>query len=114
MSPSPRKVRIVAVPPGEAPLWVREKRVGLELPLAQSSARPLTNRAAGVLSGSGPRSIFAALARCFTVGLNRERGFVVEASVAIQILEGTAPEAATWWRPNAPHLFQEQVCKVVP
>src|SRR5712664_1703512 len=28
-------IRIFAVPPGEAPAWVREKWVGLELPLAQ-------------------------------------------------------------------------------
>ena len=28
-------VRIVAVPLGEAPLWVREKWVGLELPLTR-------------------------------------------------------------------------------
>ena len=27
-------IRIVGVPPGEAPLWVREKWLGLELPLA--------------------------------------------------------------------------------
>ncbi len=122
MSSSPRKVRVVAVPPGEAPLWVREKWVGLEFPLAQSSTRPLTERAAGVLSGSGTRSIVAAFVRCFTIGLNRERGFAVEVSVANQIVERTSPEAAAWWRTNAPHLFQsgrcflfpEEVCEVLP
>ena len=30
-------VRIVAVPPGEAPLWVREQWVGLDLPVARYS-----------------------------------------------------------------------------
>jgi hypothetical protein len=30
-------VRIIAVPPGEAPLWVREKWVGVELPVARYS-----------------------------------------------------------------------------
>jgi hypothetical protein len=122
MSSSLDRVRIVAVPPGEAPLWVREKWVGLELPLAQPSAPPLTKRAAGVLSGSGTRSIVAAFVRCFTVGLNRERGFAVEVSVANQILERTSPEAAAWLPTNAPHLFRsgrcflfpEEVCEVVP
>ncbi len=31
-------VRIVAVPPGEAPFWVRQKWVGLELPVVRYSA----------------------------------------------------------------------------
>ena len=31
-------IRIIGVPPGEAPLWVREKWVGLELPLTRHSA----------------------------------------------------------------------------
>jgi hypothetical protein len=35
-----QSVRIIAVPPGEAPLWVREKWVGLTLPLTRfDSAR---------------------------------------------------------------------------
>src|SRR5437660_9122721 len=32
-------LRITSVPPGEAPLWVREKWVGLSLPLAQRKAQ---------------------------------------------------------------------------
>ena len=28
-------VRIVAVPPGEAPLWVRQRWVGLDLPVVR-------------------------------------------------------------------------------
>jgi hypothetical protein len=32
-------IRIIAVPPGEAPLWVREKWVGLDLPVARYSGR---------------------------------------------------------------------------
>jgi hypothetical protein len=31
-------VRIVAVPPGEAPLWVRQKWVGLDLPVVRYAA----------------------------------------------------------------------------
>ena len=30
-------VRIIAAPPGEAPLWVRQKWVGLDLPVARYS-----------------------------------------------------------------------------
>ena len=42
-------VRIIAVPPGEAPLWVREKWVGVELPVARYSSA-CTFYAYGVLS----------------------------------------------------------------
>lgn len=52
------RVRIVAVPPGEAPDWVREKWVGLDLTLAQSRPTPQRLYTAGVLSG--PRSGIAA------------------------------------------------------
>src|SRR5512140_2697360 len=45
------RVRIVGVPPGDAPAWVRQEWVGLELPLAQSSAEAIHARTAGVLSG---------------------------------------------------------------
>src|SRR5215471_17510443 len=41
--PPPRpgqSVRILRPPPGEAPLWVREKWVGLELPLAYGARGP--------------------------------------------------------------------------
>jgi hypothetical protein len=54
-------VRIVAVPPGEAPLWVREKWVGLDLPVARYSGRGKFITL-GVLSL--PRSM---LAQCLAV-----------------------------------------------
>ena len=38
VSKTSRTIRIISIPPGEAPLWVREKWVGLELPLTRHSA----------------------------------------------------------------------------
>ena len=32
-------IRIIAAPPGEAPLWVRQKWVGLDLPVARYSGQ---------------------------------------------------------------------------
>ena len=119
MSLKRSKVRIIAIPPGEAPLWVREKWVGLELPLAQRSPSALTKPTAGVLSG--PRSFLASLAGYLTGRYHRERGFMVPVVAALKVLEGSSPEAAAWWRSNAPHLcrpwrcfmFQAQACEVV-
>ncbi len=49
MSNTNRTIRIVGVPPGEAPFWVREQWVGLELPLTRHPA-PRAFFAFGVLS----------------------------------------------------------------
>lgn len=113
------KVRIISVPLGEAPSWVREKWVGLELPLAQRSLVARSISTCGVLSG--PKSFLASLAGYFTGRYRRESGFIVPVLGALQVLETSSPEASNWWRTNAPHLcksrryflFQAQVCEVI-
>ena len=95
------RVRIVAVPMGEAPQWVREKWVGLELPLALRSAHNV--HTFGILTG--PRSFLAALWRLLTGQSTRRRGYAVEVTAAMAVLERAHPDAAAWWRANAPHLF---------
>ena len=106
-------VRIVAVPPGEAPLWVRQKWVGLDLPVMRYAAhRKLL--AFGVLSR--PRS-WAAVVRGQAELI---AGYAVEAAPAVGILARVSPEAAAWWRENTPHLiapqrylvFHEEVCRI--
>jgi hypothetical protein len=119
MTETPRKVRIIAVPPGEAPLWVREKWVGLELPLAQKSHAALSRPTDGVLSG--PKSALAGLVGFLLGRYSRTSGFVVPVLGALQVLEVASPEAANWWRTNTPHLckpsrrfmFRSHVCEVV-
>jgi hypothetical protein len=113
------KVRIIAVPSGEAPLWVREKWVGLELPLAQKSVVAQSCLSAGVLSG--PKSFLSTLAGCFTRRYEQESGFIVSVIPALHVLEAASPETANWWRSNAPHLckpwrkflFHANVCEVI-
>jgi hypothetical protein len=56
MKTVPQYIRIVRIPPGEAPFWVREKWVGLELPLADGDRGPRGAYTSGVLSG--PRNRF--------------------------------------------------------
>ena len=114
-----RRVRIVAVPPGEAPQWVREKWVGLELPLAQFSPEAQPQRSAGVLTG--PRGFLPTVGGLLRGQLQERSGFAVRVLEAIAVLERASPEAAQWWRTNAAHLmkpsrhflFPEQVCTVV-
>jgi len=115
----PYRVRIIGVPPGEAPDWVREQWVGLELPLAQASPTASSVLSSGVLSG--PRSFFAANKALILGQYQRRQGFKVNVIEALTVLESASPEAANWWRANAPHLmkpsrffvFSEEVCAVV-
>ncbi|HYM32880.1 MAG TPA: hypothetical protein VEU47_16380 [Candidatus Cybelea sp.] len=117
--PSAPKIRIVRVPPGEAPLWVREKWVGLELPLAFRGRKPHKHFTSGVLSAS--RNPFVTAFRMLLGRLDRQAGYAVDAVAALAVLERSAPDAARWWRDNAQwlikdnrkFLFQADVCELI-
>jgi len=95
---------VTEVPPGEAPQWVREKWVGLKLPLAQRSSRPIRRMTAGVITG--PRTVFAALRALLTGNWSRSEGYWVDARAALAVLESAHPDAASWWRIHTPHMFR--------
>jgi hypothetical protein len=113
------RIRIIAIPPGEAPQWVREQWVGLELPLAQRSRRARPRRVFGVLSG--PRGLLARWLAILGGRASRESGYAVPVLDAVAVLESKSPEAAAWWRTNVPEmtspfrcfLFSESVCQVL-
>src|SRR5437764_13146902 len=87
-------VRIIAVPPGEAPLWVRQRWVGLDLPVMRYAAhRQLL--AFGVRSR--PHSWPAQWAAVFRGQAELIAGYAVEAAPAVGILAKASPEAAAWW-----------------
>jgi hypothetical protein len=112
------KVRIVGVPPGEAPLWAREKWVGLELPLGRWTS-PVRTPGFGVVSG--PRSILSYIWALLLGRFEMVKGYMVPADEAVNILSESSPEAATWWRTNASQLlgpnryflFHEQACQFI-
>ncbi len=111
-------IRIVEVPPGEAPEDVRAAWVGLVLPLAMPSGRYW--HSVPVLSG--PKTKLGWLLRRLVGKGIKQDGYAVEVLIALRILERTHPEAAQWWRVNAPHLaqprrrfiFTAQVCEEIP
>jgi hypothetical protein len=59
--------------------------------------------------------------RCLLGRFDRTSGYVVPVLGALQVLETSSPEAATWWRTNTPHLckswrrfmFHARVCEVI-
>jgi hypothetical protein len=95
------RIRIVRRPIGEAPAWVRDAWTGLSLPLATPSAH--TTHGFGVLSTPSSRlgEIWAIL-RGKSIKMN---GYFVDARLAVELLEVTRPEAAQWWRDNAPRML---------
>ena len=115
MEPRAVRIRIVALPPGEAPQWVREAWIGLELP---TEAERGVYRAIGVSSGL---SFLDQLWRSIAGKGEMIDGYVVEARRAVEILAAANPAAAAWWRQNTPQLlaqnrrfiFNKDVCEVV-
>jgi hypothetical protein len=109
-----RKIRIVQPPFGEAPLWVREAWVGIDLPLVREGG-PRKYLVTGVITGSNTfwQLVWAWMrGRTFLIA-----GYPVRTEAAIELLSATAPAAADWWRENAPHLlrgiliFDEPACR---
>ena len=106
-----KTIRIIATPPGQAPQWVREKWVGLELPLAtrypQQRVRSLSS---GVLDG--PPTFLGFLGRLFRGRVSVTNGFAVDGTMAIAVLETKHPDAASWWKTNTPRLLESNRCLV--
>jgi hypothetical protein len=109
-----RFIRIVRLPPGEAPLWVREKWVGLDLPLADGDRGPRHAFTSGVLSG--PRNRLIAAWWSLRGRLKWQSGYAVNAQEALRRLETIAPDAASWWRGNVPRVLHEtgRFCSTSP
>ena len=113
------QIRIKRTPAGEAPESVRQTWIGLVLPVPRVWAGRRKFRVVGVLSG--PKNPFSSFLALLNGQLKRKAGYVVAADKAVEILSRHAPEAAAWWRQNAPRsiargkyfVFAEDVCEVV-
>ncbi|HJO64840.1 MAG TPA: hypothetical protein QF469_05820 [Sphingomonas sanguinis] len=98
------RIMIVRRPNGEAPEWVRDAWIGVSIPLLIPSRRMV--RGFGVLTG--PRGVLPqiwAMLRGRTVNVD---GFVVNARIAVDCLEGHRPDAAAWWRLHTPRLLRKR------
>jgi hypothetical protein len=110
-------IRIASTPPGEAPEAIRAAWVGLVLPLAVPGARTIPT--VGVLSR--PKTQFGQFLALLCGRVKHERGYIVDAQRAVEILAAHAPVAAQWWRDNAAAsvapgkrlLFAAEVCQEV-
>jgi len=97
-------IRIKSIPPGEAPANIRQEWVGLVIPVPRRVSHRRTFLGTGVLSG--PKSRLGALFAILLGRTQREVGYMVESKTALELLAARSPEAADWWRQNAPHFFE--------
>src|SRR5262249_41750866 len=88
-------VRIIRLPPGDAPEQIRLAWLGLELPFVVQTGSKTVE---GVLS--------AEPARC--------EGYAVLGAEAVRILSTHNPGAAEWWYRNAPHVTRDGYQLVFP
>jgi hypothetical protein len=98
------KIRIIAAPPGEAPLHIREAWIGVVL--ATRSEKPAQFPSLGVLTGPG--NLVGQFVAALRGRVAIEYGYAVNARDAIDTLARSRPDAAAWWRENAPDLLQPQ------
>lgn len=99
------QVKIINVPSGQAPEWVRKEWVGLILPVLKNASK--VERVIGVLGGKVK---------------DAEKyidGYSVETVAAIDILYEKNFEAALWWLQNVPiHsiprlIFKKEDCELI-
>lgn len=99
------QVKIVIVPSGQAPEWVRKEWVGLVLPLVENASK--VERVIGVLGGK------------VDDGDEYIDGYSVETAAAVIILKEKSPEAAQWWTKNVPFwfiprlIFKKEDCELI-
>ena len=101
-----RKIRIISIPSGEAPEWVRKAWRGLEIPIVKEN--PEGAWSTGVLTG-----------KIYTIG-----GYWVQGDTVLKLLKEKNPKAFQWWlelyskqkdgfSPMRLFLFDKDCCEVV-
>jgi hypothetical protein len=100
-----RFIRIVRIPPGEAPEWVRKAWIGLILPLKTGIFGPVRTEGIGVVTGKS---------------VGEKDVFPVSAILAIDILARDHEEAAYWWQSRGMYVpwfdfqFDASACELLP
>src|SRR4029434_2167931 len=97
------RIRILTIPPGEAPLSVRIACGGLDLPLDPRRVGRQLAMASGVLSS--PRGWWQQIVGPLTGRYMVQTGYAVNAMEAVNLLQAKDPGAAAWWREHCAHLL---------
>ena len=95
-------VTIIKAPIGEAPLWVREAWIGLQL--STTDKRP--RKYLGLLSLSARYGILSTFFYSITGKTITVPGYRVPSRDAIDLLGKVRPDAAAWWHANAANMMK--------
>ena len=110
---SAKKIRIIAVPPGEAPENIRQAWIGVVIPLLPP---PLDEKrfipSAGVLSG--PTTLLGQISALVRGKRFQSYGYAVETLDAVDALAKKDTEAAQWWYKNASFRMKKGQLLVFP
>jgi hypothetical protein len=102
-----KHIRIIGIPPGEAPERIRAAWVGVTLPLADiPGPQPGIRATAGVLGKD--RSLWSRLKHLFGVPTVEQPApvYVVDVIAAIESLRSQSPVAVEWWERHTPNLLK--------
>ena len=102
-----KHIRIVEMPPGEAPARIRKAWIGVILLLADTPhSQPNIWATTGVLGKE--RSLLAKFRRLIGVPTVEQPSlaYVVDVNAAIESLRARSPSAAAWWERNTPTLLK--------
>lgn len=98
------KIKIIGVPPGQAPEKIRKQWVGLVLPVEENAPGPEEGIQIGIRGGQ-PENL---------------GGYPVRTQDAIELLKEKSPQTAKWWERNFPPsviprlVFSKTVCEIIP
>lgn len=101
-----RYIRIIAIPPGEAPERIRSAWIGVVLPLADTKGpQPGIWITRGVLGKD--RGLLARIKRLVGIPMVEQPSvaYAVDVLAAIESLRAHSPSAAEWWERHTPHLL---------
>lgn len=100
-------IKIIGMPPGEAPTRIRSAWIGLTLPLADiPHPQPNIWSTVGVLGKD--RGLIAKIKRLFLIPVVEQPtpSYAVTVIAAIECLRVQSPAAAVWWERHTPHLIK--------
>jgi hypothetical protein len=102
-----RHIRIIEIPPGEAPERIRAAWVGVTIQLADiPEPQPSIWSTTGVLGRE--HGLLARFKSLFGVPVAEQPNvaYVVDVIAAIESLRAQSPSAAAWWERRTPHLLK--------
>jgi len=97
-------IKIVDLPPGKAPVEIRSKWIGLELPITPADM----HKAYMASLLTSPKCYLGIFIESRENDFLTNGAYFVSGAEALEILARASPETAKWWRKKAPNFQKPQ------